>query len=189
MAIAITPFRGFCGFLPPSDIRRFLDAVPELYGLVPPETLDAFRSAASMSSPPSTQLTESLKQSLRDLFGAVIRSSEDAVKEAVSSVVSRYRQDRLSQIEESVKRTFLELNSQFPNDVGVLAVYFLNIVVLNPGEAVFLKANEPHAYISGGELYKYLWRLGCSVALCRHNRDHGYFWCGCHSPGVLTVRY
>jgi Phosphomannose isomerase type I len=36
-----------------------------------------------------------------------------------------------------------------PQDVGVLAAYFLNVVTLAPGQAMYLPANEPHAYVSG----------------------------------------
>lgn len=36
-----------------------------------------------------------------------------------------------------------------PQDVGVLAAYFLNLVTLAPGQAMYLPANEPHAYVSG----------------------------------------
>lgn len=43
----------------------------------------------------------------------------------------------------------LRLSSQFPNDVGIFAPYLLNLLRLAPGEAVFLGANEPHAYLSG----------------------------------------
>lgn len=34
-------------------------------------------------------------------------------------------------------------------DVGVFAAYFLNVVALQPGQAMYLPANEPHAYVSG----------------------------------------
>ena len=44
----------------------------------------------------------------------------------------------------------LRLNSQFPGDVGCFCVYFLNHMWLDPGEAMFLEANLPHAYLSGG---------------------------------------
>ena len=43
----------------------------------------------------------------------------------------------------------LRLEKQYPADVGVIAAFFLNHVKLNPGEALFLGANEPHAYLSG----------------------------------------
>jgi len=41
------------------------------------------------------------------------------------------------------------LHSQFPYDNGVLMVYFLNYLKLEPSEAIFLGANEPHAYLFG----------------------------------------
>jgi mannose-6-phosphate isomerase len=43
----------------------------------------------------------------------------------------------------------MRLHAQYENDVGVFCVYLLNYLVLKPGEALFLGANEPHAYISG----------------------------------------
>lgn len=46
-------------------------------------------------------------------------------------------------------KTFNHCNHYFPNDVGVLSIFFLNILQLKPGQAIFLAANEPHAYLSG----------------------------------------
>lgn len=43
----------------------------------------------------------------------------------------------------------LRLEGQYPADVGVIASLFLNYVKLNHGEALYLGANEPHAYICG----------------------------------------
>ena len=45
----------------------------------------------------------------------------------------------------------LRLNSQFPGDGGCFCIYFLNQMLLQPGEAMFLEANLPHAYLSGGK--------------------------------------
>ena len=50
-----------------------------------------------------------------------------------------------------VSEVMLRLYSQFPGDVGCFCVYFLNIINLLPGQAIFLNANMPHAYLSGGE--------------------------------------
>lgn len=41
------------------------------------------------------------------------------------------------------------MNEQFPNDVGSLSLFFLNVIQLEPGQAIFLPAKEPHAYLSG----------------------------------------
>ena len=43
----------------------------------------------------------------------------------------------------------LKLEKQYPGDIGVLSLFFLNYIKLAPGEAVYLDANEPHAYLSG----------------------------------------
>ena len=43
----------------------------------------------------------------------------------------------------------LRLEQQYGGDVGVLACFFLNHIVLQPGQAVALAANEPHAYVAG----------------------------------------
>lgn len=45
----------------------------------------------------------------------------------------------------------LRLNEQFTGDVGCFSIYLLNRVVLQPGQAMFLEANLPHAYLSGGQ--------------------------------------
>ena len=41
------------------------------------------------------------------------------------------------------------MHAQYVGDVGVFCVYLLNYKMLQPGEALFLGANEPHAYIYG----------------------------------------
>ena len=46
----------------------------------------------------------------------------------------------------------LRLFEQYPMDVGCFVAYFLNHFTLQPGEAMFLEANLPHAYLSGGTL-------------------------------------
>lgn len=45
----------------------------------------------------------------------------------------------------------LQLHQQYPGDIGCFAIYLLNLITLKPGEAMFLEANVPHAYLKGGE--------------------------------------
>ncbi len=42
-----------------------------------------------------------------------------------------------------------ELNRQYPKDIGVLSPLLLNLVYLEPGEAIYLPAGELHAYLQG----------------------------------------
>ena len=58
------------------------------------------------------------------------------------------RGDDLKPVEGEI---ILKLHREFPGDAGAFCVYFLNVVRLEPGEAMFLEANLPHAYLSGGE--------------------------------------
>jgi mannose-6-phosphate isomerase len=46
-------------------------------------------------------------------------------------------------------RWMAELSCGYPEDMGVLSPVILNYVELKPGEAVYLKAGEPHAYLKG----------------------------------------
>lgn len=49
----------------------------------------------------------------------------------------------------SVCDLILDLAEQYPNDVGLFAPLLLNVITLKPGEAMFLSAKTPHAYIKG----------------------------------------
>lgn len=43
----------------------------------------------------------------------------------------------------------LRLHDEYQDDIGCFCPFILNYVTLKPGEAIFLGANEPHAYLSG----------------------------------------
>ena len=45
-----------------------------------------------------------------------------------------------------------KLNQEHPGDIGVLSPLYMNLLKLNPGEAVYLPACELHAYLSGSGL-------------------------------------
>jgi mannose-6-phosphate isomerase len=48
--------------------------------------------------------------------------------------------------------TFLKTLSQYPGDGGCCALYLLNLIELQPGQAMFLGPNVIHAYLHGGML-------------------------------------
>ncbi|CAO1630072.1 unnamed protein product [Sympodiomycopsis kandeliae] len=156
MAIALTDFKGFCGFRPLSEIVHFLDVVPEFKGLVRPS--DAFIAEVSYASKESSGTTEEeTKDYLRRIFSPLMKAAMTDVKRATMGISQRYaaelskedNDEREIEISEDLARLVCTLNEQFPGDVGVFCTFMLNVVVLQPGQAMFLKANEPHAYISG----------------------------------------
>jgi mannose-6-phosphate isomerase len=51
--------------------------------------------------------------------------------------------------ERKCSRAVLRLAQQFPGDAGAMAPFFLNYLLIAPGESFFMAANEPHAYVAG----------------------------------------
>jgi mannose-6-phosphate isomerase len=157
MAIAVTPFDGFCGFRPLDQIVSFLKAVPPLRALVGEAKAENFITTVqknSQSSSPSV-VTEN-KSALKNLFEAIMTAPESIIKtlsqELVILAVSSSSQKSFGGTEfggAEFASLIQRLNSQFPNDVGLFCAFVLNYIKLQPGEAMFLEANSPHAYLSG----------------------------------------
>ncbi|KAG8889078.1 Mannose-6-phosphate isomerase [Tulasnella sp. 332] len=145
MAVAITEFSGFCGFLPVETIAQYLSMVEEFDTVVGKETSEAFRHVVSKEE--STQ--ESIRVCLKDVFARVMGASDDLVRMELEKLIKRYEAGKERLVEKDVKDVVLELNRQYPADVGIFCVFLLNVVKLEAGQAMFLAANDPHAYIYG----------------------------------------
>ncbi|GHA77398.1 mannose-6-phosphate isomerase, class I [Streptomyces termitum] len=125
MIVALTPFQGLCGFRNPADTADLLDClkVPALRPYV--ETL---RGAPE-------------RQALAEVFRAFLRPSAgllDAVAHGLAAgagEASAHAYDRIARAH--------------PGDPGLLSALMLKYVELAPGEALFLGAGVPHAYLSG----------------------------------------
>ncbi|KAN0140170.1 Mannose-6-phosphate isomerase [Lactarius tabidus] len=144
MALAITPFAALCGFLPPTRIATYL-RVPELATLIPQDILNKFLATAPTADPSDP----ASKQLLRDVFSAVMTAPASTFTTQLSNLTRRYEAGTMYPEEEDVRELVLRLSAQFPNDIGIFCAFLLNYVKLSSGEAIFLGAGEPHAYISG----------------------------------------
>ncbi len=51
-----------------------------------------------------------------------------------------------------IDKYFLVLHKKYGNDIGLLILFFLNLVHLRGGEAIFIKPGVPHAYLKGNIL-------------------------------------
>jgi mannose-6-phosphate isomerase len=150
MALAITPFTALCGFRPLSEIATFLGSTPELSALVPRSIAAKFVALASTSTPEGPDE----KAALRDVFAAVMTAEEPVVKTQLAALVQRYKTSGgVNEEERDVVELVITLNEQFPGDIGIFCAYLLNYIKLQPGEAIFLGAGEPHAYVSGGRSF------------------------------------
>ncbi|ESK87995.1 mannose-6-phosphate isomerase [Moniliophthora roreri MCA 2997] len=145
LALALTPFRALCGFQPLTRVANNLNSTPELAALVTPTIVEAFVAISQTGCTPDSPAA---KIALRDLFSAVMTAPKELVKEQVENLVARYRESGSGADKDNVEMV-LTLSEQFPGDIGIFCVFLLNHVTLNPGEAIFLGAGEPHAYVAG----------------------------------------
>ncbi|MFD7557879.1 mannose-6-phosphate isomerase, class I [Streptomyces sp. NPDC059835] len=127
MLCALTPFDGFCGFRPPLDAAELMDGlgVDSLKPYV--DLLHAHPEEAA----------------LREVLTAVLTADRAEMARTVADVEAAA--DRLG----GRYAPYSSLVHHFPGDPGVVAAMLLNHFRLQPGEAVFLGAGVPHAYIDG----------------------------------------
>ena len=163
MACALTPFEAMCSFRPPSEIAAILRRVPELVTLLGGEDKAAVLSnmADSVLPTSSSEIIASFSLELKAAYSTLMTQPADVVSAAVTLLKTRLEREEVQAHQDdksSESNPFTKLSpdacairlcSQFPGDVGVFSPFLLNVVTLEPGDAIFLSANEPHAYLSG----------------------------------------
>lgn len=164
MAIAITPFEGMCGFRPLDEIAHFLQQVPALRRLVSESVAQEFVDtvkrngrSSSESAASAEEATAQNKEVLQKVFAAVMSSSQASVTTATEELVAAAQREDIAFAGGGVASTsgstlaelVTRLHGQFGADYGLFVLFFLNFVTLMPGEALFLQADDIHAYLSG----------------------------------------
>jgi len=133
---ALTPFWGLRGFRAPGEIRsEFADdrlTMPE--DLFLPESegrlSEFFRSLMTLRETDRKSLLDSAIRAAQD------RRPDSDQPPAPGDQLARYY-------------WLLRLAERYPGDVGLLAPLFLNVFLLNPGEATYQPAGVLHAYLEG----------------------------------------
>lgn len=162
MTIAITSFEGLCGFRPLAEILHFLKTVEPLRKLVGSQAASDFEQIVKGSENAEDQITiDRNKDALRAVFASLMQSPQERI-DAAAQELTAVAEDSPSTFAISpnsphsdlsnapeLAELVVRLNWQFPNDLGLFVLFFLNFVKLEPGEAMFLKADDIHAYISG----------------------------------------
>ncbi|MFF4393836.1 mannose-6-phosphate isomerase, class I [Streptomyces sp. NBC_00853] len=127
MICALTAFDGLCGFRPPLEAAELLEGLD----------VDSLKPYADLlrAHPEEAALREMLTAVLI-ADRAEMAHTVHEVAAAVTRLGGRYT-------------PYVTLVHHFPGDPGVIAAMLLNHVRLQPGEAMFLGAGVPHAYIDG----------------------------------------
>ncbi len=127
MICALTAFDGLCGFRPP------LEAAELLAGL----SVDSLKPYVDLLR------AHPEEAALREMLTAVLTADRVEMAHTVHEVAAAVT--RLG----GPYAPYATLVHHFPGDPGVIAAMLLNHVRLQPGEAMFLGAGVPHAYIDG----------------------------------------
>lgn len=145
MAIAVTDFMGFCGFKPLNEICVDLQRVPELRTLAGEEAAESLIKAVSSGAEQAEQ-----KKLLQTIFKNIMETPHSVLSVQSRALIERATNHPGDFSDPELPALLIKLNEQFPEDVGLFSgAMLLNCCRLKPGEALFLKAKEPHAYISG----------------------------------------
>jgi mannose-6-phosphate isomerase len=149
MALAVTPFEALCGFRPVTEIAAHLEQYPEFADVVGQDVTSNFVNTVKKTG--NTAKDNSVAQNkaaLKSLFAALMTKDQDQVTKLLAKLV-----ERVSSQAGILPELITRLDQQYPGgDIGVFSVLLLNYIKLSPGDAIFLGANEPHAYLSGGML-------------------------------------
>jgi len=151
MAIALTPFEAMCGFRRIEEISALLRKHPEFAACISNEA----KLKVFMCSPYDET---SKRQALQALFSSFMSCPAEVSQQQLKLLLKRL-QDQQSYNhphpheeppwERKCSRAILRLAQQFHGDAGAMAPFFLNYLLIAPGESFFMAPNEPHAYVAG----------------------------------------
>ncbi|CAB4256391.1 similar to Saccharomyces cerevisiae YER003C PMI40 Mannose-6-phosphate isomerase, catalyzes the interconversion of fructose-6-P and mannose- 6-P [Maudiozyma barnettii] len=150
MAIAVTDFEGFCGFKPLGEIADELKRIPELRNVVGDETADQFIKNFKENVTVGSADDQANRKLLQSVFSKVMNAPEDQIVQNARALIQRAHDSPADFNKADLPDLLIRLNKQFPDDIGLFCGgLLLNHCRLNAGEGLFLRAKDPHAYISG----------------------------------------
>jgi mannose-6-phosphate isomerase len=149
MAIALTPFEAMCGFRRLEEIALLIKKHPEFANCISQEAkLEVFLAQESLHQ----------KDALQKLFASFMTCDPEISERNLKLLLVRLHAEQSKMHphphdepawERKCGRAVLRLAQQFPGDPGAMAPFFLNYLLIAPGESFFMAANEPHAYVAG----------------------------------------
>ncbi|MGW1895292.1 mannose-6-phosphate isomerase, class I [Streptomyces sp. NPDC002004] len=151
---ALTPFDGLCGFREPLDAadvlaRLDVDSLKPYVDLLhahPEEAAlrEVLTAVLSADRDDMARTVHSTAEACRRLAAELAGEAGELAGEAGEGAAGERAAAAAAEYE-----AYASLAHHFPGDPGVIAAMLLNHVQLQPGEALFLGAGVPHAYLSG----------------------------------------
>jgi len=135
IAIALDSLSALVGFRPLNEIEDNIVKYPQISEFIGNEVGTKF-------------LQNKTKSGLKNLFSTLMNRSIET--EELEKTIQLLTNDFDQKTEHSEdERLYLTLHKQYGVDIGLLVLFFLNVVSLKPGEAIFTPAGIPHAYLKG----------------------------------------
>lgn len=143
LLVALAEVTALCGFRPLAEVRRDLLA---LAAVAPAgEGQEELLNAAEMCRADDEAGAQFAREKLMRWALTTHREQARAAAEAIAQL----RQDVECAVERARMVALRELTAEHPGDPGVVLSLLLHLVCLQPGEAVYLRPRQLHAYLSG----------------------------------------
>ncbi len=142
IAIALDELLALAGFQPIPALRTIFQRYPEIAAFIGEDIVAEMRIVRN----DSPQASEIVKR----MFSSLMYKSQTNKEELLAAIENLT--SRLSEKGELTDREkiFFELREIYPGaDSGLFSLFLLNLIRLKKGEAVFLNAGIPHAYLKG----------------------------------------
>lgn len=127
---ALTPFYALNGFRNIPDTCRLMES------LCPERSEDEFDGL----------LRHLNIHGLRAFFNGLMTIDDTRKKDLIGKVALNAKHQAKG---DPISEWIVRLHNEYPGDIGVLAPVFLNLICLEPGQAMFLPAGELHSYLDG----------------------------------------
>ncbi|MDC7227430.1 MAG: mannose-6-phosphate isomerase, class I [Spirochaetales bacterium] len=120
-----------------ANFRKIM--IPELDAAV-----SALEAASASPAGDESSVSAAVSAALKNFFTVIMQLSDIDRTALVGKALEKAENEELPD-SRWIKR-FAEL---YPGDIGIVSPLYLNIVTLQPGEAMYLPAGELHAYLEG----------------------------------------
>lgn len=133
LVYALTFYRAMNGFRPIADLISIFEQA----------------EIASLAIDIATLKSNQNSKGLRTFFTTVMNLDGEQKKQALTELIKNIGQKAKTKMAREAFDMVLEFSEEFADDIGLFSPLLLNIIELEPGEAMFLHAATPHAYVQG----------------------------------------
>lgn len=130
LAIALTPFVALCDFRPHAEIYQLLKSHDELVVLLGTANIELIKTNGA--------------EGLKTCYSKLMKSDDASIRTCIDGLENKFLNET-----SKLAETFIQIQKDFPYDVGCLSLFFLNLIELKAGESIYLGAKVIHAYLSG----------------------------------------